>query len=159
MVGVIGVQDRLNGYNIVLDANAVSCYNVLTMEQTMKATLRKMGNSQGVLIPKAVVEQLGIKDVLDLTVADGALVLRVPAPVGVDQDKRDAERFRLLMSLMQQAYDGEPIELDGLTAYCGMESGWKGRRNVKAELRWEDARDEPLGLAGVLDMLLARGQA
>ena len=44
----------------------------------MKATLRKMGNSQGVLIPKAIVEQLGIADSLDMTVENGALVLRVP---------------------------------------------------------------------------------
>lgn len=44
----------------------------------MKATLRKMGNSQGVLIPKAIVEQLGIESELEMTVEDGALVLRVP---------------------------------------------------------------------------------
>lgn len=44
----------------------------------MKATLRKMGNSQGVLIPKAIIEQLGIKAELEMTVEDNALVLRVP---------------------------------------------------------------------------------
>lgn len=47
----------------------------------MKATLRKMGNSQGVLIPKAIVTQLGIVDELDLTVEDGAIVLRKPMQV------------------------------------------------------------------------------
>lgn len=47
----------------------------------MKATLRKMGNSQGVLIPKAIVEQLGIQllDELDMAVEDGAIVLRKPS--------------------------------------------------------------------------------
>lgn len=44
----------------------------------MKATVRKMGNSQGVLIPKAIIEQLGIESELEMTVEDEALVLRVP---------------------------------------------------------------------------------
>lgn len=48
----------------------------------MKATLRKMGNSQGVLIPKAIVDQLGIVGALEMSVEDGALVLRVPTPGG-----------------------------------------------------------------------------
>ena len=45
-------------------------YNVLIviLERKMKATLRKMGNSQGVLIPKAIVSQLDIEDELDMTV-------------------------------------------------------------------------------------------
>lgn len=49
----------------------------------MKATLRKMGNSQGVLIPKAIVEQLGIQllDEMDMSVEDGAIVLRKPSRV------------------------------------------------------------------------------
>jgi antitoxin MazE len=48
------------------------------MGKPMKATLRKMGNSQGVLIPKAIIAQLGIEDELDLSVENGALVLRKP---------------------------------------------------------------------------------
>ena len=44
----------------------------------MKATLRKMGNSQGVLIPKAIVSQLDIEDELDMTVENNAIVLRKP---------------------------------------------------------------------------------
>lgn len=42
----------------------------------MKATLRKMGNSQGVLIPKAIVDQLGLVSELEMTVENGAIVLR-----------------------------------------------------------------------------------
>lgn len=125
----------------------------------MKATLRKMGNSQGVLIPKAIIDLLGIEGDLEMAVEDGAVVLRKPVPAPTPDDAQDAARFRKLMALMQRAYDGEPVELDGLTVYCGMESGWRDRRNVKAELRWEDARDEELGLAGVLDKMLASGQA
>ena len=44
----------------------------------MKATLRKMGNRQGVLIPKAIVSQLAIKGELDMTVKNGAIVLSKP---------------------------------------------------------------------------------
>lgn len=44
----------------------------------MKATLRKMGNSQGVLIPKAIVSQLAIEGELDMTVENDAIVLRKP---------------------------------------------------------------------------------
>lgn len=121
----------------------------------MKATLRKMGNSQGVLIPKALVDLLGITGDLDLTVENGALVLRTP-PAAVSQDALDAQRFRKLCVLLQKAYDGETVELDGvLTAYCAMQSGWKGERTVKAELIWHDVRDEPLDLASALDKIVA----
>ena len=44
----------------------------------MKATLRKMGNSQGVLIPKAVIAQLGIENEIDMTVENNTIILRKP---------------------------------------------------------------------------------
>jgi len=46
------------------------------MVKLMKATLRKMGNSQGVLIPKAIISQLGIGEDMDMTVENDAIVLR-----------------------------------------------------------------------------------
>lgn len=119
----------------------------------MKATLRKMGNSQGVLIPKAIVDLLGLEDALDLTVENGALVMRKPAPVETSQDELDAQRFRKLCALLQKAYDGEPVEVEGLTVYCSMKSGWKNERTVGAELVWKEERDEPLNLAAVLDKI------
>lgn len=42
----------------------------------MKATLRKMGNSQGVLIPKAIIAQLGIGEDMNMSVENNAIVLR-----------------------------------------------------------------------------------
>ncbi|MGH8271186.1 MAG: AbrB/MazE/SpoVT family DNA-binding domain-containing protein [Gammaproteobacteria bacterium] len=42
----------------------------------MKAVIRKMGNSQGVLIPKPVLAQVGFEDEAIMTVEDHALVLR-----------------------------------------------------------------------------------
>ena len=46
------------------------------MVRNMKATLRRMGNSQGVLIPKAVIAQLGIEEDLDMSVENDSIVLR-----------------------------------------------------------------------------------
>lgn len=45
----------------------------------MRAAIRKMGNSQGVIIPKPVLAQVGLVDEALMTVEHGALVLR-PAP-------------------------------------------------------------------------------
>ena len=42
----------------------------------MQVTIRKMGNSQGVLIPKPVLTQLGFEGVADLQVRDGVIEIR-----------------------------------------------------------------------------------
>ncbi|BBF79499.1 AbrB/MazE/SpoVT family DNA-binding domain-containing protein [Asticcacaulis excentricus] len=44
----------------------------------MKASLRKMGNSQGVIIPKAVIAQLELSDSVEMTVTDTAIILEKP---------------------------------------------------------------------------------
>jgi antitoxin MazE len=44
----------------------------------MKTTIRKMGNSHGVLIPKPILAQLGLEDEVDMQVEGNALVLRRP---------------------------------------------------------------------------------
>jgi antitoxin MazE len=42
----------------------------------MQASLVRIGNSHGVRLPKAVIEAAGLKDVLDLEVRDGAVIIR-----------------------------------------------------------------------------------
>ena len=42
----------------------------------MEVVVRKMGNSQGVLIPKPVLLQLGLKGTADLQVRDGVIEIR-----------------------------------------------------------------------------------
>ena len=42
----------------------------------MKAAIRKMGNSQGILIPKPVLAQVGFEGEATMTIENGALVLR-----------------------------------------------------------------------------------
>jgi antitoxin MazE len=44
----------------------------------MKAVIRKMGNSQGVLIPKPVLAQLGLEGEAEMAIENGAIVLRKP---------------------------------------------------------------------------------
>jgi antitoxin MazE len=39
-------------------------------------TIRKMGNSQGVLIPKPILAQLGLESTADLQVRDGVIEIR-----------------------------------------------------------------------------------
>lgn len=45
----------------------------------MKTVIRPMGNSQGVLIPKPILVQVGMSNEVDMTVEDGAIVLRPAA--------------------------------------------------------------------------------
>ena len=42
----------------------------------MQVSIRKIGNSQGVLIPKPVMAQVGLDDVADLRVNNGVIEIR-----------------------------------------------------------------------------------
>ena len=44
----------------------------------MKIVIRKMGNSQGVIIPKPLLAQVGLAEEAEISVEQGALVLRPP---------------------------------------------------------------------------------
>ena len=48
----------------------------------MKTVIRPIGNSQGILIPKSVLDQLALTrdDVVDIEVRGSTLVLRKPVP-------------------------------------------------------------------------------
>jgi antitoxin MazE len=45
-------------------------------EPIMEVAIRKMGNSQGVLIPKPILAQLGLEGTADMQVQDGVIVIR-----------------------------------------------------------------------------------
>ena len=45
----------------------------------MYVSIRSIGNSRGIVIPKPMLAQLGLEDGADLTVENGALVIRKPA--------------------------------------------------------------------------------
>jgi antitoxin MazE len=44
----------------------------------MKITIRRMGNSRGVIIPKPILVQVGLTDEAEIGVERGAIVLRKP---------------------------------------------------------------------------------
>ena len=55
--------------------------NIVIIMRAMHVSIRQIGNSQGVVIPKPVLVQLGLdaKVGAEMTIEDGALVLRRPA--------------------------------------------------------------------------------
>jgi antitoxin MazE len=62
----------------------------------MEVAIRKMGNSQGVLIPKPILAQLGLEGTADLQVRDGVIEIRAirrnPRDGWADDAKRLAAR-------------------------------------------------------------------
>jgi antitoxin MazE len=47
----------------------------------MQVTIRRMGNSQGVLIPKPLLKQLGLEGEAEMMIEGDALVLRPAKPI------------------------------------------------------------------------------
>ncbi|MFO0912179.1 MAG: AbrB/MazE/SpoVT family DNA-binding domain-containing protein [Pirellulales bacterium] len=56
----------------------------------MKTSLVKIGNSKGVRLPKAVIEQAQLSDELELEVGDGVIVLRAIRAVRKDWQQEAA---------------------------------------------------------------------
>ena len=54
-------------------------YNiVITMKKQLHLQIRQIGNSRGVVIPKAILEQVGFEDEADLIIEGDRLVLSKP---------------------------------------------------------------------------------
>ncbi len=85
--------------------------------RAMHVSIRQIGNSQGVVIPKPVLAQLGLdaKAVVEMTIEDGALVLRrsgSPARLGwAEAAKKIAEAGddELVMGEFGNAGDSELV--------------------------------------------------
>src|SRR4030095_15805138 len=52
---------------------------VITAETIMHVTIRQIGNSQGVVIPKPLLAQLGLQGEAEMSLEGDAIVLRRPA--------------------------------------------------------------------------------
>ena len=61
----------------------------------MEVTIRKMGNSQGVLIPKPILVQLGLEATADLQVRDGVIEIRAVRRNPREGWADDAQRLAL----------------------------------------------------------------
>ncbi len=45
----------------------------------MRIAIRRIGNSRGIIIPTSMLAQLGLESEADVSIVDGALLVRVPA--------------------------------------------------------------------------------
>jgi antitoxin MazE len=45
----------------------------------MRILIRRIGNSKGMIIPAAMLQQVGLESEADVSIEDGALVVRAPA--------------------------------------------------------------------------------
>ena len=66
----------------------------------MEVSIRKMGNSQGVLIPKPILAQVGLEGTADLQVRDGVIEIR---PVRRNPREGWAEDARRLAAQVDDA--------------------------------------------------------
>lgn len=55
--------------------------NVASSMKAMHVTIRAIGSSKGIVLPKSILQQAGLEDAADaeMTVENGAIVLRKPA--------------------------------------------------------------------------------
>jgi len=81
------------------------------MDSTIRSKIVKIGNSRGIRIPRAVLEQAGLADEVEMKVEGGRLVIH-----SAHTPRRDwGERFALM------ADQGDDHMLDELTP-----TGWEG---------------------------------
>jgi antitoxin MazE len=77
----------------------------------MEVAIRKMGNSQGVVIPKPILAQLGLERSADLQVRDGVIeirpVMRNPRGGWADDAKRLAEQGSADLAWPEFANEGD----------------------------------------------------
>lgn len=52
---------------------------MLQEDNVMRIAIRRIGNSKGMIIPAALLEQAGLESEADVTVEEGALIVRAPA--------------------------------------------------------------------------------
>jgi antitoxin MazE len=73
----------------------------------MKARIVRIGNSQGIRIPKPLLKQTGLSDEVDLRVEDNRLVIAPPEPEPSPARKGWAKAFKQMAAL------GDDRLLDG----------------------------------------------
>lgn len=57
----------------------------------MRTVIRRIGNSKGMIIPAALLAEVGLVDEAEISVVDGALIIR-PPPHGVRQGWAEASK-------------------------------------------------------------------
>ena len=67
---------RINGDPILYAVLPLCLYHQDPKVTAVEVAIRKMGNSQGVLIPKPILAQVGLEGTADLQVRDGVIEIR-----------------------------------------------------------------------------------
>jgi antitoxin MazE len=80
-VGDDGAGEERAGAELVDLTSLSRRNNIVIIMRALHVSIRQIGNSQGVVIPKPILVQLGLdsKKGAEMTIEDGALVLRRPA--------------------------------------------------------------------------------
>jgi antitoxin MazE len=92
--------------------------DIVHMSSTMKVKTIRIGNSQGIRIPKALIEQCRLGKTVELEVRDGAIVIRPLSEVRAGW----ADSF----SGMDEQGDGALLDADSLAAINRDETEWRG---------------------------------
>ena len=83
------------------------------VNKSLQTTIRAIGNSRGVVIPKIILEQSGIEEVVDMTVVDDKIILSKPKNMVRDGWAQDAQNLakagedKLLLGDFSNEDDGD----------------------------------------------------
>jgi antitoxin MazE len=90
---------------------------MITHMPPIPAKLVAIGNSRGVRIPKAMIEQVGLADEVELEVVDGAIVIR--------RKRRPREGWAEAAKLLAERGDELPPEIMDMTETEWMRDHWR----------------------------------
>lgn len=68
----------------------------------------------------------------------------IPSPTAAEQSSANALHW--LNARLNEAYDIQMFETDGLSIECFMLSGFRSERTTRAIITWRETRDEPVDL-------------
>jgi antitoxin MazE len=84
-----------------------------TSKEPLQVSIRAIGNSKGVVIPKIILEQLGIEGLVEMTVDEGKIILSKPKNVVREHWAQDAQSLanagedKLLLGDFANEEDGD----------------------------------------------------
>ena len=90
---------------------------MITDMPPIQAKLVAIGNSRGVRIPKAMIEQVGLADEVELEVVDGAIVIR--------RKRRPREGWAEAAKLLAERGEELPPEILDMTETEWMRDHWR----------------------------------
>lgn len=90
---------------------------MITLMPPVPAKLVAIGNSRGVRLPKAMIEQVGLGDEVELEVVDGAIVIR--------RKRRPREGWAEAAKLLAERGEELPPEILDMTETEWMRDHWR----------------------------------